>query len=277
MERGGLAGAELVGEEGEQHREERDRAPDHQGRAGPAGLRACSVIAAVTPVALATATSSAAAAGRGGDRGRTTATRAGTGAAGVGDDRRALPPPEPRCEPLLCVTTGWLRPPPCRLPEWCEPLVWVTTGVACEPEVGAEVEAPLEAVVTGEEPKTKKRTRTPVEEAPVVALPPEPEPPPRVAARQEPAGTHRVFRLDVLGDVDRAADHLGPDQRLGGERASPSGSPALRARPVRPPRPTIVATAAIRVFKFFTSSYLLAGFALAQSGEEVFKRTPRRG
>jgi len=42
--------------------------------------------------------------------------------------------------------------------------------------------------------------------------------------------------------------------------------PALSARPVRPPRPTIVAAAATRVFMFFTTAYLLAGFALGSLG-----------
>ena len=62
------------------------------------------------------------------------------------------PPPELWCDPLVCVVTGlwWWRPP---WDPWCEPLVCVTTGVECEPEpeLGMEVDAPLDAVVTGEE------------------------------------------------------------------------------------------------------------------------------
>jgi hypothetical protein len=67
------------------------------------------------------------------------------------------------------VVTGVELPPP---EPALEPLVWVTTGVECEPEVGTEVEAPLEAVVTGGDPEYEEEDPEPVEEAPVVALPP---------------------------------------------------------------------------------------------------------
>lgn len=48
----------------------------------------------------------------------------------------------------------------------------VTTGVEGEPEAGTEVEAPLEAVVTGEGEAEGEWGAEPVEDAPVVALPP---------------------------------------------------------------------------------------------------------
>ena len=58
-----LAGAELVGEEREQHREEDDRAPDHQRGPGPArGERAQSLAAPALVVAALAATAGAAAA-----------------------------------------------------------------------------------------------------------------------------------------------------------------------------------------------------------------------
>jgi hypothetical protein len=52
--------------------------------------------------------------------------------------------------------------------------------------------------------------------------------------------------------------------------------PALRARPVRPPRPRIAATAAVRVFKFFTSSTSWPDLRFAVWGGGV-EAIPRRG
>ena len=77
--------------------------------------------------------------------------------------------------------------------------------------------------------------------------------------RTRRAGADRMLRLGVLGDVDRCGGSPWCGPAACRRPARDFWAPALRATPVRPPRPRIVAAAAMRVFKFFTSIHLLAG------------------
>ena len=112
--RGGLAGAELVGEEGEHHREERDRAPDHERRSRLAAGRTLS------------------------HRDRRPS-RSPSIAAGDGRRRRRWcgSPPGRRC----CRRSSRVA----AVEPALEPLVWVTTGVAWEPPPEVVWDPPPEA------------------------------------------------------------------------------------------------------------------------------------
>ena len=96
-------------------------------------------------------------------------------------------------------------------------------------------------------------------------------------APDQPRPRRRVLRLQVLGDVDRALDHLGVDQPAWPRRSPPSGcrrsAPGRRGRRGR----AIVATAATLVFDVLHVVYLLAGVCDSQSWRRRCKRRPGAG
>ena len=153
--RGRLFGREAVGEEGEEHREEDDRAPEDDARGRPLGAAPLSHrrprsrarprrrrrrLPAPPPLPLEPVDTGAVA----------PPLLPALPLAVVETGAGWLPLPEPALEPLVWVVTGELPEPP--LP-WCEPppLVWVVTGALPEPELSEDEEAPLLEVVTGVE------------------------------------------------------------------------------------------------------------------------------
>ena len=96
------------------------------------------------------------------------------------------------------------------------------------------------------------------------------EPPP-------PAPAAGCFGLACLVTWIGPPDHLGADQRLVRNRLRGALVAGAQRQPARPPRPRMVAPAAIRVFMLFTTDDLLAEVADRHSARRPCKRSPGTG